>query len=159
MATQGNHGSNRSASLSSGANPMAAVYIGEETVPKNLVGSIKSGTVNYIRDMKAFDPQLIPAEIRSKVQAVKQFIEKDMLGTRTKEWTTSTYVDRMRAYERQVDFEAWKFQTRAGLRDEHKIEEKPPRVFTGTETRSDYRGWNVSNEVDQRELKKQLKAM
>ena len=138
---------------------MAAVYIGEETVPKNLVGSIKSGTVNYIRDMKAFDPQLIPPDVRSKVQAVKQFVEKDMLGTRSKEWTTSTYVDRMRPYARQVDFEAWKFQTRAGLRDEHKPRAKDPREFTGCETRNDYQGWNVSNEISQRELKRQLAAL
>lgn len=138
---------------------MAAVYIGEETVPKNLVGSIKSGTLNYIRDMKAFDPQLIPPHVREKVQFVKQFVEKDMLGTRPKEWTTSTYVNRMRPYERQVDFEAWKFQTRAGLRDEHKLPEKVTRTFTGCETRNDFQGWNVSNEVSQRELKKRLAAM
>ena len=149
----------RSASVSSGANAMAGVYIGEETVSRNLVGSIKAGTINYIRDMKAFDPQLIPSEVKAKVQEVKKFVEKDMLGTRAKEWTTSTYVDRMKQYERQVDFEAWKFQTRAGLRDQHTLSYRPPRTYAGCERRDIYRDWNVSNEVDQRELKKKLAKM
>jgi hypothetical protein len=30
---------------------------------KNLVGSVKSGALNYIRDIKAFDTSLIPSEV------------------------------------------------------------------------------------------------
>ena len=153
------HASTVNRSTSSGTNALAGVFIGEESIPKNLVGSIKSGSLNYLRDMKAFDSNLVPEEVRTKVQAVKQFVEEDMLGTKPKEWTTSTYVDRMRSYDRQVDFEAWKFQTRTGLRDEKTVKSKPPRTYAGCERRDVFRDWNVSIEIDQRELKKQLATM
>lgn len=126
---------------------------------KHLVGTIKAGTMNYLPDMKAFDPELIPAKAKKAVEEVKDFIALDILGLKQSAWNTSTYVERMKFYSDQVPFEKKKFDIRKGLRDEFKLEQRPNKIYTGTETREDYTNWNVSVDFNLREANKQLQNM
>lgn len=87
---------------------------------KNLVGSVKSGALNYIRDIKAFDSSLVPNEVtviqtREKVDYVKEFKAPDILGLKKPEWNNSTHVIKHKSYADQVPFAKRKFDVRTNL--------------------------------------------
>jgi len=126
---------------------------------KNTVGSANTGTLNYLRDMKVFDSELIPEKARKVVEEVKEFTAKDILGIKTPNWNTSTYVDKMKSYERQVPLDKKKFEIRSGLRDENPVPIKSKNTYEGTDSRNNYTGWNVSVEVTTKELKKNYETV
>lgn len=84
---------------------------------KNLVGSVHSGALNYIRDLKTFDSSLIPNEvtniqIREKVDYVKDLKAPDILGLKKPEWNNSIDVVRHKSYSDQVPLAKRKFDVR-----------------------------------------------
>lgn len=48
--------------------------------PKNLVGSVHSGTVNYLRDAIVFDPNYMPTQSKEAAATVKAQTRPDILG-------------------------------------------------------------------------------
>mmetsp|Transcript_7956 Transcript_7956/g.15503 ORF Transcript_7956/g.15503 Transcript_7956/m.15503 type:complete len:179 (+) Transcript_7956:2856-3392(+) len=148
---------------------------------KNLVGSAKAGMMNYLKDMRVFSRDYMPQEVRKIVAEVKDSTALDILGVKPTRWNTSSYVERTVPYDTQMTTEKKYFEIRSGLRDTQKgvplmnLEAlmsdqmkgdpkapkfKPKKIYPGTaEIRDDYTGWNVSTEVQERELKARLEAM
>ena len=60
---------------------------------------------------------------------IKEFITPDILGIKTPEWNSSTYLNRMHKYEEQTTFDKKRFEIRAGLRDEQTLPPRPNKIY------------------------------
>jgi hypothetical protein len=135
------------------------VPLGRSQSSKQLVGSIHSGSLNYHRQMHAFDSSAIPEKARKAAEEVRKLSSENILSLRMPEWNKSTYVDRAKYYSEQLLPARKNYEIRMGLMDENIMKYRPNKIYSGTETRNQYNNWNVSTYIEQQELKKRLEKM
>ncbi len=82
---------------------------------------------------------------------------KDLLGLRKKEWNNSVSVPKNPLTEETHERKLIKIKL--GLFDHPIPKYKENKIYTGTETRDNYTNWNVSTEVNKREISNNLSKL
>lgn len=123
---------------------------------KHFVGSIHSGGLNYHQDMHAFSSACVPEKAKEAVEFIRSLKTADILGLQGRNWNKSTYVDRAKYYSEQLAPMRRNFEIRMGFLDQQVPTWKPTKVYQGTETRDFFENWNVSNQVQRKELTRNL---
>ena len=113
------------------------------------MGSVRNGQVNYPKDQACFDRwdgENVPeSKISKVVRAVKEEVDKDLLGTRKPAWDAT--VGTVGHYKEETT-QKQLFEIKRGLRDERIQEPKEAKFYAGTDTReAHYTGWSVSTET------------
>ena len=126
----------------------------KKVTQKCAIGSIKRGIVNYAVAMKAFQADDVPAHARNASMEMKDLKDPDKLGRKNPRWNSSISVP-LGPYKRHVDNETFRFEVRNKLLDVALPKYRPPKIYTGTETRDRLLTWNQSNIVQTPDYKGQ----
>ena len=66
------------------------------------VGTINANSLNYSRNIPAFDVSNIPIIASDIKSEIKQSVAKDILNTKKSQWNPSVLLDRSREYHQQI---------------------------------------------------------
>ncbi|KRX03765.1 hypothetical protein PPERSA_04273 [Pseudocohnilembus persalinus] len=120
------------------------------------IGSIKNNKVNYHIDEQFFSNEDIPLKALDAKKTIQQKIDPDLLGLRNRQWNNSTSVPlnplQEETHERKL------IKIKLGLFDQPQPIQKDKKIELGTETRNDYTGWNVSTQMENKELRNNLNS-
>lgn len=112
---------------------------------KNMVGSIKSGAINFPKDQKLFHASDVSEKAKQAAIHIKSEIDKDLFNLKKPKWNASVLKSGLPAYDNDYNN---LFAIKKGFKDFAPLPPKDPKVYEGTDTRNQYHtGWNVSNQV------------
>ena len=126
----------------------------ERRKAKTKVGTVNCESLNYSKNIPAFDSTHIPARAASIKSKIKASIVPDILGKKKTPWNPTVLLDRTKEYHEQVSSSQLHFEIRKGIRD---ISNPPPsynKIYEGVDTRNNYLGWNTSVQFNPIEHKK-----
>lgn len=111
---------------------------------KNLIGSVRNNNLNYPKDQKFFHGTDVPEKARQAVIEMKEATDKDIFKLKRPKWNASVSKAKVPIDDND---ENNLFAIRKGFKDFHPLDNKHGKVYEGADTRNDYTGWNVSNQV------------
>ena len=76
------------------------------------VGTINANSLNYSRNIPAFDVSNIPIIASDIKSEIKQSVAKDILNTKKSQWNPSVLLDRSREYHQQISLNQLHFEIR-----------------------------------------------
>lgn len=127
------------------------------TATMSKIGSIHNKKVNYDVDECFFAKDDIPMDVRDKHHDILEFIDPDFLGMRKKDWNTSVAVPTNPQAEQ--DHQRKLLNIRIGL-ESHPIQKfKDHNIEPGVDLRNDYSGWNISTEIHNRQVRRNLQEL
>lgn len=121
---------------------------------KTLVGTTRGKSLNYSKNIPAFDSNHIPERAAAIKSEIKLSILPDILGTKKAQWNPTVLLDRTKEYHQQASTRQIHFEIRKGLRDETTPKTQEKTIYEGVDTRNSFAGWNTSVEFSSLEHKK-----
>lgn len=120
----------------------------------SLVGTTRAKSLNYSKNIPAFDTSHIPQRAAKIKSDIKLSILPDILGTKKPQWNPTVLLDRTKEYHQQVSTNQIHFEIRKGLRDEANPPMRDNKIYDGVDTRNSFAGWDTSVQFSLLEHKK-----
>jgi hypothetical protein len=121
---------------------------------KSKVGTIQAESLNYNKDIPAFDKSHIAPRAAGIKSEVKVSVMKDILGTKKIPWNPTVLLDRTKEYHEQISTSQLHFEIRKGIRDVSLPLPTQNKIYEGVDTRNNYLGWNTSVQFNPLDHKK-----